>query len=531
MRAFLLWSLTFFGMACYIIGMPSVVHAGNKARAAAKDKKPLSPHDRKLQREAAQELVDWLAPLSTGGSQDLGLRTVRQWIRTWIASRWGIRATRKSWKRWVALMQYLRIWQPAQLYRNLRFKRVTPRLDYVLKGSYFRMIAPKPEAPWKAKIGDGQMTMEMNPLKRKNPQDRRPYRLTIRTQARMMPLRATQLDTALKGILERFTDPKLSVPLTQQQKKYLKTMPKGHSRKIARWLNSRVPHTAALIRKYMNVINIMEPIGKGLYKLDIRARWKLKPFKKDYPRAARALTRSNTDFSLITEFRDAQKHLWFVWSYARKNMEMRYQAVVSKDGLWMCDNNWKPISGPWRFTQMGATWTTHTHIRYMSNNIRMTMRDFKLLWKVRKTSTGATFSTELLKNPSIKLKGGQLLRLLARILISGGISGLVKRFLYNLATGDKGRGLRWKWELVEGKRRALVKLNVILPIVPDSTLTTLLRLGPGMVRRTRSTSKSKRKYKYNKGKRRRRKPPMWNRLFSALYKDLGVAQKVYANRK
>ena len=155
-------SLTILGfvvcwLTCHTAWMPSPVHAKNKTKTSKKARKA-KPF--KLERNAAEELVNWLAPLSPGGKQDLGLRTVRQWINTWIASRWGIRATRKSWKRWVALMRYLRTWQPAPLYRDMRFKRVYPQLYYNLKGSHFRMTAPKPNEAWKGKVGDGQMTME-----------------------------------------------------------------------------------------------------------------------------------------------------------------------------------------------------------------------------------------------------------------------------------------------------------------------------------------------------------------------------------
>ncbi len=483
-----------------------------------------TPRDKKLRREAAKELMRWLTPLSPKHHSPKALRSVMQWVQTWIASRWGLRLDRKAWKRWTHMTRLIGIWQPAPLYRDIRLKRVHPRLFTKLKGMKFKTTAPSPQQKWSGKIGTGHFQYGLTPIKRQRAKDRRPYRFIITSSTRIQPILAKQVDTALLFILRRFTDPQLTIPLTTTQKQHLSTMPPGHSRRIARWLNSRVPHTAALIRRYLNVLQILEPIGKGLYKLDLRARWRRKAFKKDYPRAAKILFRQKTDFQMKTTFRDSHKRTWFVWSYKRKTMEQRYQAVISKDGLWLCNNKWKPMAGPWRPTKMDSSWTTSTEIRYLSRNLKVRLKNFILQWRVKGHDDGATLSAALSQEPSIDIKGGRIIRLFARFLITGGISGLIQRFFHNLTHGDGGRGLRWEWRLKEGKQYATIDFDIALPIVPDSTLTALLRFGPSMRRRSRR-SKGRRRKKRSR-RRRRRKPPLWNRLFRAIYQDIHDAHTI-----
>ena len=482
-----------------------------------------TPADKKLRLDAAKELKQWLSPLSPKHREKASLRSVMQWVQTWIASRWGLRLNRPAWKRWTHMTRLVGIWQPAPLYRDIRKKRLYPRLFANLRGMKFKMTAPKPKQKWRARIGTLQFNFGLTPLKRKRARDRRPYRFVLNSSTRIQPIYTRKLDTILLFLLRRFTNPTLSIPLTDKQKQFLSTMPTGHSQRIARWLNSRVPHTAALIRRYMTVIRILEPMGKGLYKLDLRARWKLKAFKKDYPRAARILLRQKTDFHMQTAFHDSRKRLWFLWSYERKNMEQRYQAVISKDGFWLCNKQWKPIAGPMRPTQMGSVWTTSTSIKYLSTNLKILMKGITLRWYVKGHSNGATLGAALVKTPAIQIQGGRLIRLLARILISGGISGMMRRFFKNLAYGDGGQGLRWSWRLTEGTRSAAIDFVIALPIVPDSTLTTLLRLGPSMVRRSRRGRR-----KRSKRRRRRRYPPIWNRIFRAIHKDLRDAHTLLA---
>lgn len=502
----------------------------SSATQSALKKQPSTPtlteQDIQLRREASLELMQWLSSLNPDKTQRNGLRSAMEWIRTWIASRWGVRLSPQAWERWVQLTRHLGTWQPAPLYREIRFKRVHPRLFAELQGMRYRMTAPTPATPWQPRLGSGELQFSLQPIKRKNPRDRRPYRFVLQSRASVMPLQARQLDTALLYLLQRFTDPKLHIPLTEAQQAFLKHMPQGHSRRVARWLNSRVPHTTALLRRYLKILNILEPMGHGMYRMDVRARWKLKPFQKDYPRQAKALTRQDTDFTLETEFLDPKKRRWFVWSYESKTMEMRYQAVINREGLWMCDGQWKPLSGPWRLTQMGATWTTRTQIHYRSNNLKFYVRNFTLLWKVQETPTGATLSAEMIRSPEVDIQGGQLLRILARVLVSGGIRGLLQRFLSNLATGDEGRGLRWIWELKEGSPLAHVILRITVPIVPDSTLTALLRLGPSLARNNQNPRNAQ-----SSGPRRRSLPPLWNRIFTAIYQDLNTAYTTLAQRK
>lgn len=521
-------------VAGMLVGIPTWVAAETVAPSSPRSTPPTTPNpatqarEEQLRREASLELMRWLSTLNPGKTQTSGLHSAMQWIRTWIASRWGVRLSQPAWERWVQLTRYLGTWQPAPLYREIRFKQIHPRLFADLQGMQYHMTAPSPTTPWQPRLGSGELQFSLHPLKRKNSKDRRPYRLVLQTRASVMPLRAKELDTALLYLLQRFTDPKLHIPLSDAQKAFLQHMPSGHSRRIARWLNSRVPHTAALLRRYLKILNILEPIGKGMYRMDVRARWKLKPFQKDYPRQAKALTRQDTDFSLRTEFFDSKQRRWFIWGYESKTMEMRYQAVINREGLWMCNDQWQPVAGPWRLTQMGATWTTRTHIQYRSSNLKFYVRDFTLLWKVRETPTGAILSAEMVRNPAVDIQGGELLRILARILVSGGIRGLLERFLKNLATGDGGRGLRWNWELREGSPLAHVDLRIIVPIVPDSTLTALLRLGPSLARRNGNPPRQP-----LQPRRRRRSalPPLWHRIFTAIYKDLNTAYTTIAQRK
>ncbi len=468
-----------------------------------------------VQQKAAQELARVLAPLGFDGVEEGGLRAVSRWLEMWSTNRWRKQWSPKAKKRWMRVMRYFRLWLPAPMYRDIRHKRLHPRWMTQRKGKRSVITAPSRDQPWKGAIGSGQFQSMLIPLKRRRAKDRRPYRLTIRSISSIPPIRIMQLDRVLHFLLGRFTDPELWVSLPGDAALAHKQV--SQSKRVGRWITTRLPRTTQLFQRYFKIVSGINPIGKGLYKLDLRMRWKLKRLVKDYPSTAKMLSGKKADFFMTTRFIDKQGRLWFLWTYNSKLQEQRYQAIVSKDGFWVCDASWKPVAGPWRFTKLGVSWWTLTTIQYHSKAIRVTLRDLTMLWRVKDRQSGGTLSLSLVKPPKLSFQGQKVLRWFSRLFVSGGVRGLARRFLYNLTYGDGGKGLRCRWTTIESPKQTFMKFVLRMPIVPESTVTTIMRFASG-----RRVKKPKEKQKY---------PPLWNRIIDSVYHDFQQAsQRVIAAR-
>ena len=472
-------------------------------------------HHSRMQLDAAKELAKGFAPLGFNRVGKSGLQAVSQWLELCSTNRWRKKWSTKARKRWLRVMGYFRLWLPAPMYRDIRHKRLHPRWLTKIRGKQSVITAPSRSEGWKGEIGSGQFQSMLIPLKRRRARDRRPYRLTIRSVTSIPPVRIKRLDEVFQFLLGRFTDTKLWASLPREASSAGKDKRWTQTERVGWWMRTRLPRTARLFGRYFKIVSGLKPMGNGFFKLDLRMRWKLKRLKKDYPRMAKVLGSQKSDFRMKMRFMDAKKRLWFLWTYNSKLREQRYQAVINKDGLWMCNSQWKPIAGPWRFTQLGASWQTSSTIRFRSNAFSATSRNLVMKWKVRGLRNGGSLSMALAQPPKLTFRGQNVLRFFSRLFVSGGVRGLARRFLANLAYGDGGKGFRCNWTTVESLRQTFMKFVLRMPIVPQSTLTTVLRFASG-----RAAKRPKKKSKYR---------PLWNRIFDSLYHDFREANQRMAS--
>lgn len=488
----------------------------------------------KMSKSAAQELYRWFVPLTRERTPKRSLETVASILRTWIASRWGLRLRKKAWAHWAPIRKWLRLWSPAPLYRQMRGKWHKTRAFGKMKRNRFILDVPKnPDRYPSGRPGRAGLEAKLLRLKRMRFQKRRPYRLMIDSFADIPPVYAVKLDTLLASIIKLLTTPDLDGSLPAGQRKLFIKAKGKHSRRVANWLTTRFVNTAHLLDYFLNVPNILEPIGKDLYKLDLRGRWKIKSLIKYKPSAAKSLrNRSKTRMIFRMTFYDKSKRRqWLVWTFHRKTMEHRFQAVFhKKGGLMLCNKRWRPVSGPWRPTQMGIDWFTDISFQLMTRSVRFKASDMWFQWRVRKTAKGASLGIEMIRQPTLKIKGGEVLRLLARVLIPGGVERIVRWFLRNMAHGDQGRGFRMVWDLQEHKRFARIFFRMRMPVVPSRMLTSILRVLPSLMRQQRRRTR-RGKYKRKKGKRRRRRrlrSPLWQMLYTSIIRDILRAKRTLA---
>ena len=237
------------------------------------------------------------------------------------------------------------------------------------------------------------------------------------------------------------------------------------------------------------------------------------------------------------------KYPWLIWTYERHILTLTFKAILTPTGFMFFDQQGHVVKGPWRPSQeLNQSWLTRATINFESSWISASIRKLIISWKVRKIKNGATLSIRLLKPPKLELKDGLIIRILARLFIPGGIKRLFKYFLYNLTYADNGKGLRWNWKITKRKHDSIVHFHFVMPIVPNAVFSSMLRMvsyftksSPKKRRKKKRVLKRK-KYKRKvfkvlkkrKGRRyyRRRKkhyPPIWVRIYRALYKDLKSA--------
>lgn len=473
----------------------------------------------------AKEVATWLLTLTGGKQWDLGLQTTMNWLQVWVATNWGVKIDRTAWDTWLQIVRSISLWHPAPLYRAIKSRKLDPNFIAQLKGLEFILRKPQTAQRWEERLDTGWVSVLLQVAKQKRTRTRalRPYILQIQTQTHGLPIKARNIDLAFLHILNYFTDAKLSVPDLAVLRPLLPFLAEGsHSRKIALWLTIRFPITGQLVRNYMEILNVMEPLGNGLYKFDLRTRWKLDALKRDYPRLAKSLQRKDSTFTVSTIFVDRRGRRWMEWSYDRNALEHRIQAVLGKQGFWLCDDKWKPIARSWRPTQMGTRWETRTNLIQQSQQLQFSFNNFTFDWYVRPTKNGANLEITLARNPTFFIRGGQFLRILAKVLISGGIEGLLNRFLYNLTHGLDGKGLHWRWTLKEQAKGTTIGFDIIIPIVPDRVLTSLLRMMPTLMKQSGISTQRKSK--------RRSSQPLWQRIYHAIYRDIEVSRRILLDK-
>lgn len=169
--------------------------------------------------------------------------------------------------------------------------------------------------------------------------------------------------------------------------------------------------------------------------------------------------------------------------------------------------------------------------------------DIVLRWKVRKLKNGASLSLALKQAPKLKIIGGEILRILARLVIPGGVERMFKMFMHNTAHADRGKGFRMTWSLKRHKETSRIHFDMTMPLKHNPILASILRIMSSF-RRTRRrarrrrplkkrTARKKRKRvvskrrrrKYRRRRRRKRYPSMWIRVYKQLHRDLIEASK------
>lgn len=485
-----------------------------------------------ITREAAKEVQNWLAPLSRTQSPQSGMKAIVEILRIWIASRWGLRLRPKAWKQWLEARTALRLWNPAPFYRKMRGRWNKTRLFAKLIQFKYLFTVPKQPHVLPTSKRRAVMGVRVKRLRRMHFQKRRPYRFSLLSFADIPPVHVHQIDQLVKAMIVRATSSQLNVQLPTQQRLF--PWLKGeHSRRVADWVTTRFPKTAYLLDRYLVIKSIMEPMGHGHYRFDFQARWHLPALRKDYPRLYRRMLKrhKNKAYVEVVFFGKKKRRRFLKWSYNRQTMVHRFQAVLSRGGFMLCTKQWAPIAGPWRPTKMGVDWYTHARFWMRSKRFRVSVSQAWLKWRVRKTPKGGSLTMELVKKPRFKVKGGEFLRLLAKMVISGGVERLVNRFLDTMTRGDEGRGFRLQWEAEDVAARTRVHFRMIMPMMPNRTLTSILRILPSLRRRSRRASKKNtRKRRKARRRRRRRLPPLWYRLYTTIFSDIESARNLLAQK-
>jgi hypothetical protein len=503
----------------------------------------------RITKEAAKEVGAWLAPLSRSKTPVKGLHSLVRVFQVWIASRWGLRLKPKAWARYLAVRRAISLWNPAPLFREMRTKWHVTRLFAKLYGYRFVFHVPKNTKVLPKGDGRAMMSVRLHRLRRMPFQKYRPYRFVLHSFADIPPVNIKRIDGLLKHIIVRLSAKNLHVPVPAK-KQLFRSLPAKmkHSRRVVNWLTSRFPITARLLDRYVTVSKVLEPMGKGFMRMDLRVRFRMSALKRDYPASARRILRGSKNrivFALIF-FDKKKRYQWLKWTYHSRTMEHRYQAVLTKGGFALCNRSWRPVSGPWRPTVMDSSFMTQARFQMNSKRFRVKAKNIWMRWDVKGSKQGASLGIAMSSQPRFKVKGGEILRMLARVFISGGVERLANRFLRNMAFGDQGKGLRFEWKLVEFPKRARVHFRMKFPMAPDKTLTSILRLLPAVMRQARSRRRRKRKSrkptarrkrkltKKKKARRRRRRrrrfAPLWKRLFKAIRYDLYYAKRVLAKK-
>ncbi len=481
-------------------------------------------HVQKPTLQAAKELARWFGPLTDPDNPHRGVETVANWLKMWILYNWRRGSSGRAWRLWGRIDQMFKFWNPAPLYRDLLAGRVQLRwIGRVWKG-FLWIDVPRAQRKDKRRRRRGlnsapvilRASATLHPLKGRI-RDRRPYLFTFQADVDLKPLYPRKLDTALLYILRKVTDPALPETVPPAHRHYLAQFPGGHSKRVLAWLHTHFPNTAVILARYFRVEKVLEPIGGGKYKLDLIFRWKIQALKKDYPHLAKLLQKKNRSFETKLIFTVGKnRYRWLEWSYNRRKNIQRYRAVISSEGFWLCDSRWRPRKGPWRPTAMGAQWYSQFSFRINSPFLKVMGKNFLFRWKVGKIPGGESLSVEIVRPPRIYFQGGTVLRMFSKLFISGGLEGLVRRFFKNLARGDGGRGLRWNFQLQTTPQKSKFSITSIIPIVPEKILTSLLRTGASLLnRRPPSIFRNK-----------KRLPPLWYRVWSALYTDISESYKL-----
>jgi hypothetical protein len=286
------------------------------------------------------------------------------------------------------------------------------------------------------------------------------------------------------------------------------------SRKIADFLTVPLPRAARFLNKYMDIKEVATPLKSGHTLVNIRGKWRKKVLLKEY-RSYRKAAKRKYSFKISTVFVDKANRVWLRWFYQRKTLTHTIQALVGPKGFYTFKpGTRKALSGPWRPTyRLRSRFRSRTTILYRSKTFRFELRNLEIGWDVRPIRGGAQMSLLLLKKPTLVVKGGRWLRRIARVVVSGGVEGMLDRFLHNLTFGDNGRGFRWRARWQKSGKRSVVDLRTTMPMVQDRVLTSALRLASYF-------GGSGKKKKKKKKKAPLRRYTLWQRLLRQVYFDM-----------
>ena len=521
--------------------IPSLSHAAPKPDNTAKTK---VTHEalRKQGIIGAQRI---LAPLSSKPAQKgEGPKIAANALRTYFAVRWGWRSDKEARKEWRKIWKAMATWNPKVLYRKLRYKQVRHRFAATIKDFGLTYTLPKKGQPFSNKLGKGGVSVHVKTLPRKNARSERTYLYNFKAQMNMLPVRVEGFDPIVLDFMRKITSPSLSLKPTPPLQAEFSPSLKGQSRKILEWLNALFPRGIKKLLRFAEISHILTPLGKGRYKIDFQWRWRLKNFIKDYPGIRKSINNKKRKFYVLTDFFDMQQRRWLRWNYKRSEWRISLFGIMTPKGLLMCNEDWKPISKPWRPTQnLHSDWITRTHFRFASSSMGAEISDIVLRWKVRKLKNGASLSLALKQAPKLKIIGGEILRILARLVIPGGVERMFKMFMHNTAHADRGKGFRMTWSLKRHKETSRIHFDMTMPLKHNPILASILRIMSSF-RRTRRrarrrrplkkrTARKKRKRvvskrrrrKYRRRRRRKRYPSMWIRVYKQLPRDLIEASK------
>ncbi|MCB9640253.1 MAG: hypothetical protein H6727_15265 [Myxococcales bacterium] len=495
---------------------------------------------------AVLELKQWLKGWSPSSEPASGIYAMSEVIRTYVAFRYARKyeraASERLWKMYLAFGA----WNPKELYQKLRQKKINPHLSMKVEEEHVQISAPK--GSWQRGLGKGGMTLDVQPLPNIRGNPHRPFRVKATGALGIAPVRIAEIDRLLHDFMKRALSPDLSVePSARGPRRYFPSIKETQSRKIADWLTSRLPRTTVLMDRYFDIRSVVTPMSEGRYKLDLKLFWRNENIKTDYPSWYKAQKKNRVRVFFQVEFLDSLYRRWFTLTYSNKKNYYRVEAVVHADGFLMCDDSWKPTvaSEPWRPThKLQSEFLTRTQLFFSSNNINFGVSDILFRWKVRPHKDGASLNFAFNRPPRLQIQGGRFLRSLARVVIPGGVSALFQRLLTDMTKGDGGKGMRFQLRLVEGPKYADVRYDLQFPVVPNSVLSAVLLMIPGMLTRTprrgrkprpRRKAAPRKPAKPNpvraRYRLRRVLPAFWQRVLSAIGYDLQDAHQKALDEK
>lgn len=486
---------------------------------------------------AVRELQAWLHAWSPTQRVAEGIHVMSEMIRTYVAFRYDRRYEPAASERLWEIYLGFGAWNPKELYQKLREREINPHLAMRLRDEHIYITAPKDT--WKPGLGQGGMTIDVQPLPMIRGNSQRPFRVVATGALGVPPVRIAHVDKLLHDFMQRALSPQLLVESDAKGPHYFPSIQEAQSRKIADWLTSRLPRTTVLMDRYFDIRSIVSPLSDGRFKLDLRLYWRNEHIKTDYPDWYKAQKKNQVRVFFQSEFLDASYRRWFVLTYSNKKNYYRIEAVVHPDGFLVCDDTWKPAldAEPWRPThKLTSDFFTRTQLFFSSNNINFGVSDILLAWQVRPHKDGASMGFSFTRPPRLQIQGGNFLRSLARVVIPGGVSALFQRLLSDMTKGDGGQGMRLQLRLVETPSYGDVRYDLRFPIVPNAILSAVLRMIPGMLtrmppRRRTAPPKIARQTPPRSNpvrpryRLRRVLPAFWQRVLSAISYDLQDAHQ------